>query len=294
MKPPIFFSALELGQWAILFISIGLGIALSYVTLFSLGYSPTQLALIFNNPTPQDAMAMGWANMAQQIGIFGFSWLLLKNQWNQPITRPLSSLKWQFFFLVCLGWLMLSYGFIEFSNTINAHLLGLFPSFQSWAHEKELGMLQIQIALMDNHGTSGLLQIIFLMAVVPGILEELFFRSILLRWQLNSMPKTWAIVLNGFIFSIIHFQFEGLLARWVLGMMLGHAFVQSGKITIPILLHIANNLLGILLYKYVYTEMTFGSDHWIHNPIVIFSSTIIFIGGWYAIVYLWRPKGLST
>lgn len=284
----------NLGKLSIIIISIGLGVSFSYFTFLILGYSNEKLTSIFNNPTPQDGLCLGWANMAQQLGMFGISWLLLKNQWNSLIPRPLNTLKWVVFFILCLGWLLLSYAYIEFSNSLNIHILEFFPKFQSWAHAKELGTLQIQIALLDNHGTLNLLQIIFLMAVVPGILEELFFRSILLRWQLNSMPKTWAIVLNGFIFSIIHFQFEGLLARWILGMMLGHVFVQSGRIITPILLHIANNFLGVLLYKYVYTELTFDSEHWIHYPHVIFISTIIFIGGWYAIVYLWRPKGLST
>jgi len=294
MKPNVFNPASLLGKWTIVFISIGLGISLSYISLLVFGYSPTDWAAIFKNPSPRDGLALGWANLAQQLGIFGFSWFLLHQQFSQkPVTGPSNSSSWMGILLGML-WLIISYGFIEFSSALNLQLLSFFPEFKQWSHEKEMMTLRVQTALMDNTDVWGITQVIFLVAIVPGILEELFFRSIIFRWQLERFSPGVAIVLNGFIFSLIHFQFEGFLARWILGMMLAHLYYHTQNIFASIAMHIFNNLLGVILYIFVYTEMSFSADHWIHLSPVIFTSTLFFVVGWVSIVYLWRPKGLST
>ncbi len=294
MKALNFMGNTSLGKWSIIFISIGLGAMLFYLCLMGLGYSPVAMKEIFINPSPKDGLALGWANLAQQLGIFGFSWFLLRQQFTQnPITKQSNSSSWMGILLGML-WLIISYGFIEFSSALNLQLLSFFPEFKQWSHEKEMMTLRVQTALMDNTDVWGITQVIFLVAIVPGILEELFFRSIILRWQLERFSPNVAIVLNGFIFSLIHFQFEGFLARWILGMMLAHLYYHTQNILASIAMHIFNNLLGVILYIFVYTEMSFSADHWIHYSPVILSSTLFFVVGWVSIVYLWRPKGLST
>lgn len=293
MKALNFIANNSIGKWAIILISIGLGAMLFYLTLISLGYSPQAMKEIFVNPSPKDGLALGWANLAQQLGIFGFSWFLLHQQFtHKPIENQSKSNAWIGILLGIL-WLVLSYGFIEFSSVINLQLLTLFPEFQQWSHEKELMTLRVQTALMDNTHVWGVTQVIFLVAIVPGILEELFFRSIIFRWQLERFSPRMAIVLNGLIFSLIHFQFEGFVARWILGMMLAHLYYHTQNILASISLHIFNNLLGVILYIFVYSEMSFSADHWIHHTSVILVSTLFFIAGWVWIVYLWRPKDLS-
>jgi membrane protease YdiL (CAAX protease family) len=259
-----------------------------------LGYSTAELANIFDSPSATDGLALGWANAFQQLGMFGFSWLLLQNQFEPSIKKSPPTFPWFITLVVCLFWLVLSYGLIEFLGTINQMILGLSPEIANWAHSKELSSLKIQSALLSNNQGWGLFQVIFLVAVVPGILEELFFRSILLKWKLSKMKPIWAISLNGFIFSFIHFQFEGFLARWLLGIMLAWVYWKSGKIWMSIAIHIFNNALSIFLYMFVYQEMSFNKEHWIHHPLAISGSILFFIAGWKAINYLWRPKGIYT
>jgi membrane protease YdiL (CAAX protease family) len=282
------------GKWAIIFIAFGFGISLSYAALLLFGYSTADLSSIFNSPTASNGLALGWANAFQQLGMFGFSWLLLQNQFELPNKKITSSFSWSIALCIGLAWLVLSYGLIEFLGTINQMILGLSPEIANWAHSKELSSLKIQSALLSNDQGWGLFQVVFLVAVVPGILEELFFRSVLLRWKLSLMKPVWAIALNGFIFSFIHFQFEGFLARWLLGIMLAWVYWKSGKIWMSIALHVFNNALSIFLYMFVYQEMSFNKEHWIHHPLSILGSILFFIAGWKAIDYLWRPKGISA
>jgi membrane protease YdiL (CAAX protease family) len=294
MKALDFLTKTPTGKWAIIFIAFGFGISLSYTALLLFGYSTADLANIFDSPSAANGLALGWANAFQQLGMFGFSWLLLQNQFELPNKKATSSFSWSITLCIGLAWLLLSYGLIEFLGTINQMILGLSPEIANWAHSKELSSLKIQSALLSNNQGWGLFQVIFLVAIVPGILEELFFRSILLRWKLSKMKPIWAISLNGFIFSFIHFQFEGFLARWLLGIMLASIYWKSSKIWMSICMHIFNNALSIFLYMFAYQEMSFSQDHWIHHPIAILTSTLFFIGGWKAIAYLWRPKGIYS
>jgi membrane protease YdiL (CAAX protease family) len=294
MKALDFLTKTPTGKWAIIFIAFGLGISLSYISLFGFGYTTNDLINLFNSPSPADGLALGWANALQQLGMFGFTWLLLKSQFNSFQSANESRKTLPLTLIIGCFWLVLSYGFIEFLGVLNQMLLGLNSDFQNWAHLRELSGLKVQTALLANNHGWPLLQVVFLMAVVPGIFEELFFRSILLRWKLSVMHPIWAITLNGFIFSFIHFQFEGFLARWLLGIMLGWTYWKTGKIWISIGMHILNNALSIFLYVFVYQEMNFSPDHWIHHPVSILFSMLFFIGGWKAIDYLWRPKGIYS
>ncbi len=254
----------------------------------------TNLISIFNSPDPKNGLALGWANAFQQLGMFGLSWWLLKSQF--PLLNRSENKHYPIIISALVGmmWLILSYGLIEFSSAINQFLLELNENLQNWAHQKELNSWKIQAALLSNNQGWGLFQVIILVAIIPGVLEELFFRSILLRWKLQSLSPFWAILINGFIFSFIHFQFEGFLARWMLGVMLGYAYWKTGKIGVSIAMHVLNNLMSILLYIFVYQEMNFAQDHWIHHPLAILVSSLFFIAGWKGINYLWRPKGLSS
>ena len=279
------------GVFAILFISIGLGSALSYACLYGMGYSMSELVDIFQAPTPADGLALGWANAFQQIGFFLFPWFLLAK--NLPKNPPeINAPKLTFIFPIL--WIFLSAAFIEFSSTINAQILSLFPAFENWSHAQELASWKIQSAILANTSASGFVQIFILMAIAPGVLEELFFRSILLRWQLLYQKPIFAILLNGFIFSAIHFQFEGFLARWILGCVLAFVYHRSGKIWTSISVHIFNNALSIVIYHLNSSQMTFAADHWMHHPLAICISTAFFVGGWFVLYYLWRPKGISS
>ncbi len=91
---------------------------------------------------------------------------------------------------------------------------------------------------------------VLLIGAVPAIGEEMMFRGIL-QQQLGRIFKNEHVMvwLSAAIFSAIHMQFEGFLARMVLGALLGYLFVWTRNLWVPMIVHLLNNSLQII---YVY------------------------------------------
>jgi uncharacterized protein len=89
---------------------------------------------------------------------------------------------------------------------------------------------------------------LLLIGVVPALGEELVFRGIL-QQQLGRIFKNEHVMvwLSAAIFSAIHFQFEGFIPRMILGALLGYAFVWTRNLWVPMIVHLLNNGLQIIV-----------------------------------------------
>ncbi|MBL7777155.1 MAG: CPBP family intramembrane metalloprotease [Chitinophagales bacterium] len=114
--------------------------------------------------------------------------------------------------------------------------------------------------LMDFTSIPRLLLMIVVMAVIPALGEEMFFRGAiagnLLRSRV-SLPATLAI--SGFIFALGHLQFTNFVAIWLMGAYLGYLFYVSGSLWVPIAAHFVNNALAVIL-KYLFAIGVLSSD----------------------------------
>ena len=85
---------------------------------------------------------------------------------------------------------------------------------------------------------------IAVVAVVPAVCEELFFRGALLtalrRSSLGS--SHFAVLFSSLIFSAVHVDAEGFIARFILGALLGLVYVLTGRLWLSVLFHAVNNL----------------------------------------------------
>jgi hypothetical protein len=93
---------------------------------------------------------------------------------------------------------------------------------------------------------------VFLIAFIPALGEELFFRGALQQIFQNKKNAIMAIWLTAFIFSAIHFQFYGFVPRFLLGAFFGYLLVWSGNLWLPVLAHFANNAIAIVFYYLKY------------------------------------------
>ncbi|HYG49788.1 MAG TPA: CPBP family intramembrane glutamic endopeptidase, partial [Flavobacteriales bacterium] len=83
---------------------------------------------------------------------------------------------------------------------------------------------------------------LFLIAVLPAIAEEFFFRGVVQKVFYESFRNVHAVVwITAALFSFIHFQFMGFLPRMFLGVLLGYLFAYSGSIWVPVIAHVFNN-----------------------------------------------------
>lgn len=116
--------------------------------------------------------------------------------------------------------------------------------------------------LMSEAGVRPLILNIVVCAVLPAVSEEFFFRGTLQelfrRWWKNPHVAVW---FTAFIFSAIHFQFDGFFARMVLGAYLGYLFVWSGSLWLPVCAHLLHNAFTIIAqYVMMANGMPMGEE----------------------------------
>ena len=115
-------------------------------------------------------------------------------------------------------------------------------------------------ALMKGHSLLLFLCNTLVLALIPALVEELFFRGLLLGELLKSkVSPVLAIIVTGLLFSIAHTQYDNFLAIWVLGAFLGYLYYLSGSLWLSIIAHFTNNFLLILL-KYLYNSGIIKTD----------------------------------
>ena len=89
---------------------------------------------------------------------------------------------------------------------------------------------------------------IFIMAFLPALGEEIFFRGMIQQYMTKAVKNVYiAIVITAIIFSAFHFQFMGFLPRMLLGIILGCIFVWSGSIWLSVFAHFLNNGAAVTL-----------------------------------------------
>jgi membrane protease YdiL (CAAX protease family) len=133
--------------------------------------------------------------------------------------------------------LFAAYPLVQLSFELNSALT--LPEWMTSMEENAAEILK-DILFMDSTGS--FLLTLLLVAVLPGIGEELVFRGILQRqiqdWTRRPVLSVWIAAI---IFSAIHMQFEGFFPRVVLGAVLGFTYLWSRNLWIPIIVHAVNN-----------------------------------------------------
>ena len=120
-------------------------------------------------------------------------------------------------------------------------------SFPEWLLQFDINSEAFVIAFLQMDTIWDLFYTILVIAVIPAIGEELLFRGYLQQKLSNwlSNPHT-AILITAFLFSAIHFHFQGMIPRFVLGVLLGYLFYWSKSLWVPILAHFVNNAQAVI------------------------------------------------
>lgn len=111
--------------------------------------------------------------------------------------------------------------------------------------EKEAEALTM--LFLKSETTWILLVNLFIIAIVPGIGEELFFRGFIQKTFLRILNPHVAIWVTAVLFSAVHFQFMGFIPRMLLGAYLGYLAYYTGSILPSMLAHTFNNGMQVLM-----------------------------------------------
>jgi membrane protease YdiL (CAAX protease family) len=143
---------------------------------------------------------------------------------------------------------------VDFSTRINQHIV--FPHFlsglENYIKEQETKNEALMMQFLNMPHLIDFIVNIFIVAILPAIVEELFFRGFVQKaLQIWLKRSHLAVFIAAFIFSFIHFEFYGFIPRLLLGMLMGYAYLWSGDIKLPIMIHFTNNFLDLGLSYYL-------------------------------------------
>lgn len=125
--------------------------------------------------------------------------------------------------------------------------------------------------LTDKVGARSFWFILLLMAVSPGICEELVFRGAFLGLLRRVASTRGALVLSSLFFALIHLSVFRLLPTFLLGLLLGVLTVASGSLLPAIVLHTTYNGVMFAIERFGWD---FGGVHaWI-------GSLLLLAAGW--------------
>ncbi|WP_298737133.1 CPBP family intramembrane glutamic endopeptidase [uncultured Chitinophaga sp.] len=91
-----------------------------------------------------------------------------------------------------------------------------------------------------------------LIAVLPAIGEEVFFRGVLQRLIIQMVKLPWlGVLITAILFSAVHMQLLGLVPRALLGFLLGAIYLLSGNLWLSIVGHfLVNGIQVVAAYLY--------------------------------------------
>ncbi|MDW7695461.1 CPBP family intramembrane glutamic endopeptidase [Flammeovirgaceae bacterium SG7u.111] len=161
----------------------------------------------------------------------------------------------------------------------------VFPEWMSGfaerAREMEDKVKELTMFLIQFESTTDFLIGLFVVAVLPGIGEELLFRGVLQN-KLRSFTNNShiAIWISAILFSAFHFQFFGFVPRMLLGALFGYLYIWSGTLWVPIFAHFCNNGITLLVFYLSKKEMV-DIDQQAENANI-----------WWALTSFWLVIGL--
>ena len=146
---------------------------------------------------------------------------------------------------------------------------------------------------MPNFGT--LLVNLVLIAIVPAIAEELFFRGVIQRLLVQMLHKApWvAIIITSLIFSAIHMEWLDFIPRVILGFLLGAIYYLSGNLWLPIIGHFVNNGMQVVMV-YLYQAKFIHDDPMKEAPTAWYSAVLSLIITVALLWYLRKRSGTQT
>lgn len=160
--------------------------------------------------------------------------------------------------IVVIVFMVVNSIFIEWNATFD------FPSFadefERWARNMETEAERTTEFLTTFSSDWEVMIALLVIAVLPGIGEELVFRG-LIQNELFKATKNIhvSIWFAAFLFSAIHFQFFGFVPRMLLGALFGYIYYWSGSLKLAMLAHFVNNGVSIIAI-YLYQKGTFTFD----------------------------------
>lgn len=236
-----------------------IGVALFFMLIFSL------LSVWITKGDFSDIKSLKLAQFFQSLGMFVIPPFILAYLWSK---EPLGYLRINRnpsgeYVLFAVIVMLVAIPAINLLGELN-HAIP-FPdslsSLENYLIDMEKRAEDLTIRMLDVNSVGGLLVNIGLIAIIPAVGEELFFRGIIQQVLQTNLKSHAAVWITAIVFSTIHFQFFGFIPRVLMGAFLGYLLVWTKNMWVPIIAHFANNAVAVLFYYFNEEGSTFDIDN---------------------------------
>jgi len=199
-----------------------------------------------------EALGLRGQIVVNLVGIFlgGSAWIIHRYRLDPVEVLSLRRPSWTAWPAVLIGapsFLVLGLGVAQLVNTY------LFPIPESLLESFARGLT------LDL----GLLQILFFLALMPGVLEEIAFRGVLLHGLRRRMRSSWApAIACGAIFGLFHVSLFRVVPTGLLGGVLAVVVIRTRSIYPAMLWHLLNNALALVPSELGWVDPEPGFPWW--------------------------------
>ncbi len=246
-----------MGQLGILLLLIGVGLILATIVQIVIGmqmipnntgFDGIEKAIMEAIKKTENINFMRWMQFFSTflmffVPAFIYSWICNgKNIFWLGFNKYINGFQIMIGFLVMFSANLMAEPLAEFSKW----LVGHFHQLNLWALSLEKTYNENVMIFSKMNGTSDLFLALFIMAFLPALFEEVFFRAALQNLLVNWWKKPiLAIAVSSLLFSLVHGSIFLFLSRAILGFALGLLYYKSKNIWVNIIAHFINN--GIII-----------------------------------------------
>ncbi len=153
-------------------------------------------------------------------------------------------------FLIILCSTLFANPFADISKAILSH----FPTINALALSAEKMYNDAVLSMSGLKTWPQFFLGVFIIAFLPALFEELFFRGVLQNFLVKWLKKPIvAIIITSLFFSLVHSSYYLFISRFILGYALGLLFYRSKNIWVNTFAHFMNNLLALIQLFYLNT-----------------------------------------
>lgn len=238
-------------------------------------------ALLFD---PKNATAAKWLQIGSSFFLLclpAILWCVVvwgrKTIW-LGFTRHISAMQ------LLLGFLIMMAAGITASYTheISRSVIAGYPDLYATAQAMELEYARQALALSVLNGWQDFAVSLIIIALLPALFEELFFRGVLQNYLTKWWRSPWvAIIVTSVIFSLVHASVFLFVSRIILGVALGIMFYHTKSLWPGLVAHFINNALVLSTLFFSETKPTVQSmlePEMSVNPIFAAVSVLAIIG----------------
>lgn len=159
--------------------------------------------------------------------------------------------------------IVLAMPFINLIAEMNGILIDSLMGADNWMAVAEASAKHLTESLLVTDSWVEMLQNVAVMAILPAMAEELFFRGTIQELiERGTKNPHIAVITSAVIFSALHIQFYGFVPRVVMGVFLGYLYIWFRSLWLPIAVHFVNNFAAVVLSYLIQCKYV---PQWVEN-----------------------------